>query len=35
MPRYSYNNIITVTNVIILEVLSGLFVLPDALLPIS
>ena len=33
MPQYSYNNIIVVTNVIILEFLSGRLVHPDALLP--
>ena len=33
MPRYSYNNIITVTNVIILEFLSTRFVHPGSLLP--
>ena len=34
MPRYSYNNIIIVTNVIILEFLSARFVHPGSLLPI-
>ena len=33
MPRYSYNNIIIVTNVTILEFLSARFVQPGALLP--
>ena len=33
MPQYSYNNIIIVTNVIILEFLSAPFVHPGALLP--
>ena len=33
MPRYSYNIIITVTNVIILELLSTRFVHPGSLLP--
>ena len=30
MPRYSYNNIILVTNVMILELLSAWFVHPGA-----
>ena len=33
MPRYGYNNIIIVTNVIIVEFLSAQFVHPGALLP--
>ena len=31
MPQYCYNNIIIVTNVIILEFLPARFVYPDAL----
>ena len=33
MPQYSYNNIIILFNVIILEFLSAQFVHPGALLP--
>ena len=33
MPQYSYDDIIIVTNVIILEYLSAQFVHPGALLP--
>ena len=33
MPQYSYNNIIIVTNVILLEFLFPQFVHPGALLP--
>ena len=33
MPQYSYNNIIIVANVIILEFFSAKFVHPGALLP--
>ena len=32
MPQYGYNNIIIVTNAIIVELLSALFVHPGALL---
>ena len=35
MPQYSYNNIIIVTNVIVLEFLSARFIHPHALLRIS
>ena len=34
MPQYSYNNIIIVTNVIMLEFLSARFTHPGALLPL-